>query len=116
MTDTKIVFPTPVIFKGDNNKYLKVFTISSSEAYFLQFSGTKYENESKFEVINQADGYVAIKSLHNQRYWTGNPGEWIKVTNSSINEYCLFKPVLLENKRVAFLTKYRGRLKPCSIT
>jgi hypothetical protein len=108
MTD-KIVFPSPVIFKGDNDKYLKVFTISSSEANFLQFSGAKHENESKFEVLNQADGYVAIKSLHNQRYWTGNPGEWIKVTNSSINEYSLFKPVLFENKRVAFLTKYSNK-------
>ncbi|KAF0515139.1 natterin-like protein [Gigaspora margarita] len=114
MAFTNIVFPSPVIFKGDNDANLKVLSISCSNEEFLQFSGTKYENESKFEVIKRSDGYVGIKSLHNGRYWSGNPGEWIEVASNLIDEDCLFKPILLKDKRVAFLfkktTKYVKRL------
>ncbi|GBC05546.1 hypothetical protein RclHR1_06290001 [Rhizophagus clarus] len=59
MTGKKIAYSSSVVLKGVNNKCFKVL---SSEANFLQFSEEDYEDEFKFEIINQNGGYVAIKS------------------------------------------------------
>jgi hypothetical protein len=108
----EIKFPPVVIFKGDNNAYLKVWTYDERDpmkSRFLQFSGNPCENESKFEVINQPNGYVAIKSLSNGKYWNGNPGAWIRADSASINKFTLFKPVLLSDNKVAFIYVDTGK-------
>jgi hypothetical protein len=104
----EIKFPSVVVFKGDNNAYLKVWTYNANrwdQTAFLRFCGAKHENEAKFEVINQADGYVAIRSLHNGKYWNGNPGSWIRANGNIVDQYALFMPVIFPDNKVAFIYK-----------
>ncbi|KAL0538182.1 hypothetical protein IC582_027185 [Cucumis melo] len=91
------ILPQHVVFKGDNNKYLKIHNQDSHD--FLRFLLDDPQDSSvQQEVVITSDGKIRIKGPNN-KFWRASPNWiWIDSTDtSSNNQATVFQPCKISN-------------------
>lgn len=91
------VLPQHVVFKGDNNKYLKIQSQDSHD--FLRFYlDDPHDSSVQHEVVITSDGKIRIKGPNN-KFWRAAPN-WIWSDSSDTttdNPSTLFQPYKISN-------------------
>jgi len=102
--DGIVKLPKYVVFKGDNGKYLAAYSFYSHE--YLQFNSTDIgDNLVRHQVVEVGDGAgtVYLNCLYWNKFWRRSPN-WIwadTVTVNSSNTDLLFRPIKVDDQRVA---------------
>ncbi|EFJ32069.1 hypothetical protein SELMODRAFT_408502 [Selaginella moellendorffii] len=111
--DTALTLPRYVMFKGGNNKFMCVHAERGQEIW-LQFN---LENNpdlyAAFEVVPTVDGNVAMCSIKRDRFWRLSPNWiWADIERSKAltTPACLFEPIKLSDKLVAFRSTVNQKL------